>query len=80
MHSFVPIAGTQHMVGGVGLSVTMYLQCTAVIVNGLYIKFKCHGKILVQFFFTGKNHIRPLSDQCTIRDFEIEMSLSMVYI
>ena len=41
MHSFVPIASTRHMVGGVGLSLTMYLQCTAVIVNGLYIKFKC---------------------------------------
>ena len=41
MHSFVPIGGTQCTVGGVGLSLTMYLQCTAVIVNGLYIKFKC---------------------------------------
>ena len=41
MHSFVPIASTQHMVGGVGLLLTMYLQCTAVIVHGLYIKFEC---------------------------------------
>ena len=29
------------MVGGVGFSLTMYLQCTAVIVHGLYIKFEC---------------------------------------
>ena len=79
MHSFVPIGNTQHTVGGAGLSLTMYLQCTAVIVNGLYIKFKCCGKILLQFFH-WQNHIRPLSEQCTIREFEIEMSLSMVYI
>ena len=79
MHLFVPIAGTQCMVGGVCLSLAMYLQCTAVIINGLYIKFKCCGKILLQFFH-WQNGIRPLSDQCTVREFEIEMSLSMVYI
>ena len=67
------------MVGGVGLSLAMYLQCTAAIVNGLYIKFKCCSKIFLQFFH-WQNHIRPLSDQCTIREFEIEMSLSTVYI
>ena len=55
MHSFVPIAGTWHMVGGVGLLLTMYLQGTAVIVNGLYIKFKCHSKILLQFFSLAKS-------------------------
>ena len=54
MHSFVPIPGTQHTVGGVGLLLTMYLQCTAVIVNGLYIKLKCCGKILLQFFSLAK--------------------------
>ena len=54
MHSFVPIASTQHMVGGVGLLLAMYLQCTAGIVNGLYVKFKCYIKILLQFFFPGK--------------------------
>ena len=31
-------------------------------------------------FFHWQNHIRPLSDQCTVREFEIEMSLSTVYI
>ena len=29
-------------------------------------------------FFHWQNHIRPLSEQCAIREFEIEMSLSMV--
>ena len=52
MHSFVPIVGTQCMVGGVGLLLTMYLQCTAVNVHGFYIKFKCFWtnkrKVLVQ--------------------------------
>ena len=47
MHSFVPIAGTRHMVLGVGLLLIMYLQCTAVIVNGLYIKFKCFWTLQV---------------------------------
>ena len=79
MHSFVPIASTHCTVGGVGLLLTMYLKCTAVIVNSLYIKFKCCGKILLQFFH-WQNHIRPLSEQCPVREFEIEMSLSMVYI
>ena len=63
MHSFVPIAGTQHMVGGVGLSLAMYLQCTAVIVNSLYIKFKCRGKIPLQFFSLEKSYntsFRPM--------------------
>ena len=39
----------------------------------------CHGKIHLNVFH-WQNHIRPLSDQCTIREFEIEMSLSTVYI
>ena len=47
MHSFVPIASTQHMVGGVCLLLTKYLQCTAVIVNSLYIKFKCFWALQV---------------------------------
>ena len=39
--------------------------------------------ITVKFFynfFHWQNCIRPLSEQCTVREFEIEMSLSMVYI
>ena len=28
-------------------------------------------------FFHWQSHIRPLSEQCAIREFEIEMSLSM---
>ena len=31
-------------------------------------------------FFHWQNCIRPLSEQCTVREFEIEMSLSMTYI
>ena len=29
-------------------------------------------------FFLWQNHIRPLSEQCAIREFEIEKSLSTV--
>ena len=47
MHSFVPIDGTRCTVEGVGLSLTIYLQCTAVIVNDLYIKFKCFWTLQV---------------------------------
>ena len=79
MHSFVPIASTQCTVGGVGLLLTMYLQCTAAIVNGLYIKLNVTVKFFYNFFH-WQNHIRHLSEQCTVRKFEIEMSLSMVYI
>ena len=40
MHSFVPLAGTQCMVGGFGLLLTVYLRCTAVIVNSLLVQPK----------------------------------------
>ena len=31
-------------------------------------------------FFHWQNCIRPLSEQCTVKEFEIKMSLSMAYI
>ena len=45
----------------------------------LFLILMCCSKILLQFF-DWQNHIRPLSEQCTVREFEIEMSLSMTYI
>ena len=43
----------------------------------MFLNLLHHGKILLHFFH-WQNHIRPLLEQCAIREFDIEMSLSMV--
>ena len=43
----------------------------------MFLNLSVSGKILLQFFH-WQNHVRPLLEQCAIREFEIEMSLSTV--
>ena len=44
-----------------------------------YPNVNCPSKILLQFFY-WQNCIRPLSEQCTVRECVIEKSLSAAYI